>query len=191
MSKIHVLGCDPAFANFGMAHAVVDINTLEVEIVELELVQTEKSKAKTIRRSSDDLKRAEELYKRFVQGCGDKAVIFSEIPSGTQSARASWTLGIALGVLAASPIPLIQLTPTEIKIKTVGSKSASKQDMIDWAVFQHPKANWLTRKFKGKIELVKKNEHLADAVAAIHCGIESEQFQQVVAMHRMLASKAG
>ncbi|CAN8142705.1 conserved hypothetical protein [uncultured Thiomicrorhabdus sp.] len=189
MGKINVLGCDPAFKNFGMAHATVDTETLEVEILSLELIETEKDSAKTIRRSSDDLRRAQGLYLGFTRGAKEKSVIFSEIPSGTQSARASWALGIALGVLSASPTPLIQLSPNEVKLASAG-KNASKAEMIDWAYKLHPNANWLTRKLKGKVVLVNKNEHLADAVAAIYAGIESEQFRQVIEMHRSL-SKAG
>lgn len=187
MSKIHVLGCDPAFSNFGLAHAIVDVDTLEIEVLALDLIETEKDKNKTIRRSSDDLKRARLIYEGFVKASEGKAVIFSEVPSGTQSARASWALGIAMGILSAAPIPLIQLTPNEIKISTAG-KNATKREMIDWAAELHPKAPWLTQKRKGQIALLNKNEHLADAVAAIHCGIESEQFRQVLEMHRALAA---
>lgn len=44
---------------------------------------------------------------------------------------------------------------------------------------KHPKAPWLRRKQSGQDVLVNKNEHLADAVAAIHTGMQTDQFRQV------------
>jgi Holliday junction resolvasome RuvABC endonuclease subunit len=185
--KISVLGCDPAFANFGIVYAEVDIENLDIQVQRMHLVQTTKTKNKQIRKSSDDIKRARELHKAFNDATDSKAIVFSEIPSGTQSATASWGLGIAVGVLASCPIPIVQLTPNEVKIRTAG-KNASKREMIDWAVAQHPDAGWLTRKYKGEIELLNSNEHLADAIAVIHCGIESDQFLQMVELYKHAAA---
>ena len=43
---------------------------------------------------------------------------------------------------------------------------------------KHPKAPWLRRKQSGQDVLVNKNEHLADAVAAIHTGMQTDQFRR-------------
>ncbi|HAJ4688302.1 TPA: hypothetical protein HLV25_25800, partial [Escherichia coli] len=75
--------------------------------------------------------------------------------------------------------PLIQVTPNEIK-HFVGNKlTTSKEEIIQWATKKHPKAPWLRRKQSGQDVLVNKNEHLADAVAAIHTGMQTDQFRQV------------
>jgi hypothetical protein len=40
----------------------------------------------------------------------------------------------------------------------------------------------MTRKSKGKIELLNANEHLADSIWAIEAGIVTDQFKGAVAM---------
>ncbi|EPY0084352.1 hypothetical protein ACW66H_003979, partial [Shigella sonnei] len=62
----------------------------------------------------------------------------------------------------------------------VGNKlTTSKEEIIQWATKKHSKAPWLRRKQSGQDVLVNKNEHLADAVAAIHTGMQTDQFRQV------------
>lgn len=48
--------------------------------------------------------------------------------------------GICVGVLAACPVPLIQVSPTETKLAAVGDKGASKTVMIGWAVGEYQDA---------------------------------------------------
>lgn len=84
--------------------------------------------------------------------------------------------GVCIGILGGITIPTIQVTPTEVKLVATGSKTASKQDMIDWAVKQYPNAKWLTKTQKGITSLVSKNEHLADALATIHAGVLTDEF---------------
>ena len=76
------------------------------------------------------------------------------------------------------------MTPTEVKLAGAGKKTATKEEMINWAASQYPKANWLYQKRNGVKCLVNKNEHLADAVAAIHAGIQSETFKQLLSFQR-------
>ncbi len=120
------------------------------------------------------------------EGC---AVAISEVPSGAQSARAAFMLGSVVGVLASCPVPLIQVSPIEVKKATVGKKTASKQEMIDWAVARYPDLPWLRRKSRGELVLVNKNEHLADAVATLHCGVQSVQFAQLRALMNSAAAR--
>lgn len=63
----------------------------------------------------------------------DVNMVVVEVPVGSQSARSMASYGICIGILASITKPMIQVTPTEVKMATVGSKTASKQDMIDWA----------------------------------------------------------
>jgi hypothetical protein len=85
-----------------------------------------------------------------------------------------------VGVLGGCPAPLIELSPTEVKLAAIGSKTAGKEEMIEWAMGKYPYAPWIKRAGKP----VAKNEHLADAVATIHAGIKTEQFQSVLRMLR-------
>jgi len=176
VSVVRVVGFDPAFRRWGFAIAEIDTETLQVEIKDLILMKTENRSGKTVRKSSDELRRAVELRKAMQKYSADAQVVFSEIPGGAQSASAAKQLGIVLGILSALDKPLIQVTPIETKLAAVGSKVASKQEMIDWAVSSYPDAPWLMRKLKGEMVPVNDNEHLADAVAVIHAGVLTDDF---------------
>lgn len=188
MSKIHIVGIDPALRNFGFAQATLDVHTLEYTIDNLILVESESEAGKTVRKNSDDLRRAGDLYRGLVNACKGATLAIAEIPVGSQSARAMASYGMCVGVLAACPIPLIQVTPSEVKIAAVGKKTASKDEMIEWAMNRYPAAPWLMRKSKGVMTPMNDNEHLADACAAIEAGLLTSQFQQAVAMYRSMAA---
>lgn len=185
-----VIGIDPAFANMGLCRAGINLNVSQglkpLEIQELKLISTEGQDRKVVRKSSDDLRRAQELHAGLVEFCSPSyhpssfpRIAFAEIPSGAQSAAAAKALGIAVGVLAACPIPIIQVNPLQVKLFTAGKK-ATKDDMIAWAVGLYPDADWLRHGKEGRI--TKANEHLADAIAIIHAGIHTTEFKQLVAM---------
>jgi hypothetical protein len=182
MKTIHVAGLDVAFANFGMARAEIDIDVamnMYVNVTDLKLITTEGLNKKTVRKSSDDLRRAREILEPLKTFCLNfVGVAFAEVPSGSQQARSSWGLGISVGVLASCPVPVIQVSQLEVKMATVGKKTASKQEMIEWAVARHPAAPWLYSKKR----LVAANEHLADAVATIYAGMKTDEFKRLVAL---------
>ncbi|WP_218958956.1 RuvC family protein [Salinimonas marina] len=112
---------------------------------------------------------------------------FVEIPVGSQSARAMASYGICVGLLASIQIPIIQVTPAEVKIAATGSKTATKNEMIHWAVSQYSDADWLTTRRGGQDVVTNKNEHLADAVAAVHAGVKTDTFQQLLSFQRRIA----
>ena len=183
--KLTVLGIDPSFANMGFCVGNIDTDGIgkhfrhPMQIAELLLVSTEGRDKKEVRKSSDDLRRAKELHTALhdILDRHNPNIVFCEIPHGSQSARASWALGISVGVLASCSVPLIQLSALEVKLASVGNKSASKAQMIDWATKLFPDAEWL----KHNKKLVAKNEHLADAVAVINAGMRSDEFERLVA----------
>jgi Holliday junction resolvasome RuvABC endonuclease subunit len=180
--SLTVVGVDPALAHWGMCRAAINLSTLEVKVVDLLLVDTEKTGSKQVRASSDDLRRASELRAAFHRFCVGAAMVIAEVPSGTQSARGAMSNGICLGVLASSPLPIIEVSPMETKLATVGKKTASKADMIAWATAMYPAAPWLMSRGR----LVAKNEHLADAVAIVHAGLRTQAFQSSISVLKTL-----
>ena len=188
--KISVCGIDPAMSNFGFAEATYDTETGVIDILNLSLSETKpasKAVAKVLRKNSDDLNRASELYESFQEICKRSVYAFIEVPVGSQSARAMASYGMCIGIIASCPIPYFQLNPTEVKLNATGSKFAEKREMIEWAVRTHPEANWLKRTVKGNVEFIAKNEHLADAVASIYAGINGKEFKQAVAMFSVMS----
>lgn len=182
MSKITIMGFDPSFRNFGMAKGIFDLETGELENLQLALSESQASaNKKAVRVNSDDLERARKQYNALSQFIEGVDLMCVEIPVGSQSARAMASYGISIGIISTLQVPMIQVTPTEVKMVT-GHKNATKAQMIDWAYAQFPQANWLTSKSKGQTKLIGKNEHMADALAAIYAGVNTEQFRQARAL---------
>lgn len=191
MNTINLVGIDPALRNTGLAHAVYNLDYGTWNIVRVKLLKTESDKSKTVRKSSDDLACARimrEGIANFMAEVG-ATIAIAEVPSGTQSARGSMSNGICVGVLASVP-QLIEVNPTEVKLASVGNKTAKKYDIIQWAVGNWPNAGWLTRKLKGQIELLNDNEHIADASAAVAAGVNTQQFRQLVKLMQSMKAAA-
>lgn len=185
---IRVAGFDPSLRNFGIVIADVDISQPDYpfKVVSMELSQPkdEAKKAKTVRKNSDDLRRAKRLHDDFHAACKSVAFAFVEVPVGSQSARAMASYGICIGVLSSCPVPMIQLTPTEVKVAGAGVSTATKEEMIEAMREKHPEAKWLKHKVNGVEKLTNANEHLADAMAAIEAGLKTEEFKMTAAMLR-------
>ena len=183
--KIKVLGIDPSMSNWGLAFATVDSDTMAIELERLQLVSTkpeDKKVRKAVRQNSMDLRRAQELVGAQLIAQQGRAIAIAEVPVGSQSARAMASYGICIGILASLRIPLIEVTPNEVKLAGAGVKNATKDEMIQWAMKEFPNANWLTRRLHGEVVPTDANEHLADAVGAIKAGVQTQQFRQALAM---------
>jgi Holliday junction resolvasome RuvABC endonuclease subunit len=190
--KIKVAGLDPSTSNFGVCKALVDVSTLEVTVDDLILFQTENESKKGVIKTSDDLRRAREVTTFAREAIKDCALVVSEIPLGSAAMynNAILNAGVMIGVLAGLDVPLIEVSPQDVKIAAVGHRGACKEEMIEWAVKTYPNAPWLMRKLKGKLYPVAKNEHLADAVATVLAGVKTAQFRQALAMYRSMAATA-
>lgn len=177
------MAVDPSLRFTGVALGYVEDGRVTVEAVHL--IETEKTTAKTVRKNSDDLRCArlviDELQELRRQH--NPVVTIVEVPHGSQTARSSWTLGIMLGIIAGFPVPVVELTAVEVKKAFAGSKTASKDQMIELATTQYPELAWL--RHGGRLTL--KNEHLADAVAILHTGAASIQYRELARMLEVAA----
>ena len=182
MTVLKIASIDPSLSNFGLAKGTIDISveSFPVTLSELQLVETDtdKSARKVVRRNSEDLERARKLLRGMQRFIADVDMVFVEVPVGSQSARSMASYGICIGILSSIGKPLIQVTPTEVKLAAVGNKTASKSEMIDWASGLYPDLNWLVSRGK----MTAKNEHLADAIGAIHAGVLTDEFARAVSV---------
>lgn len=182
---IPVVGLDPSLRNWGIAQALLYPGTTQpIQVHAVDVIQPVLPKGKQVRQNSLDIEAAKQLTSGVLQAVEGAKAVFIEVPVGSQSARAMASYGICVGVLGAlraTGIPFFEVTPTEVKLAGPGIKTATKQDMISWATQQHPEANWPTY-VKGGEYLISeaKAEHMADACAAIHAGILSNPFQQLL-----------
>ncbi|MDX5369229.1 MAG: hypothetical protein LPL29_07605 [Alphaproteobacteria bacterium] len=186
LETLKVVAIDPAIANWGMAQFEIDLHEhdIDVRLTRLKLVTTEKSKVKSVRRNSDDLRRAGELYGETLLFARGAHCIFAEVPTGSQSARGAMSNGVCIGVMSALPYPIHQVMPSETKLAACGTKTASKVEIIAWATKLYPDGEWLRYKRNGEMHLSDANEHLADAVAIAHAGMKLDSFQQILQFAR-------
>lgn len=182
MAILNVLGLDPSLRNWGIAAGQYCTVTEKLVIKSIRVIRAEVPDGKQVRQNSKDLATAEQLYAGVKPFLGKVNLIFAEVPVGSQSARAMASYGVCVGILGAVryDTPFFEVTPDEVKRSTVGNKTATKKQMIDWAVAAHPEAPW-PRTTKGVI-VEGKAEHMADAIASIYAGLQSNQYKQLAAM---------
>ena len=178
--KIPVLGLDPSLRTWGMAEGMLDLESGELTDVNLILIETEKGQAgKNVRVNSEDLACAKDIAGPCFKACQRAKAIFVECPVGSQSAASMKGYGICVGILgsaAALGTPLIEVTATEVKLALTGNKNATKQNMIEAAVNLYPDANF--PRHNGRI--TNKAEHVSDALGAIHAGVNTSVFQNLM-----------
>lgn len=183
MSVIRVVGQDPSLNNWGLAAGFLNLKTMSLTIDTLDVTQPVKLEGKQVRQNSTDVDVARQLFEGARTVCKDAQMGFVEVPVGSKSARAMASYGICAGVLGslrATGIPFFEVTPTEVKLAAAGKKTATKSEMIAWALAQHPEAPWPMRKMKGvMVPIEGQAEHMADAIAAIYAGINTAEFQRV------------
>lgn len=185
---VRVVGFDPSMRNWGVARGVLTPGDAHgdpiVTIHSLDVIKTESEKTKSVRQNSHDLDAAEMLAKGAIEAAKGAQAIFVEVPVASQSARAALSCGLCIGVLGAlraMGIPFFEVSPNEVKLIAWGKKTATKDEMIQWAMKNHPSAPWPMQTKAGVTTVVASTaEHMADAVAAIHAGIASKSFKQML-----------
>lgn len=185
--KLQVCGFDPAMRNWGVSKGYYDTETKKLTVYEVSVIQPVLPTGKQVRQNSLDLESAKQLCAGAQDATKGAQAIFVEVPVGSQSARASVGYGVCVGVLGAlraTGIPFFEVTANEVKMAGAGKKTATKSEMIEWAVAKHPEANWPTYKQNGEIRVTEaKAEHMADATGAIYAGLSSNSFQQMLSFN--------
>lgn len=178
-NTVKVLGIDPAYTHVGLVLADIDpVTGAVVGTPLLRLVVTKPGKEKkTVRKSSDDLRRCRELHTALVPLVAQAHVVCAEMPVGSQNASAMKGVGACTMLLAMIQKPLIELTPEEVKLASVGKKTATKKEVIAWAYDRHPEAAWLRLNDKPTGRLINDNEHIADALGVIEAATKTDHFK--------------
>lgn len=179
--SIKIVGLDPSLRNWGIAIGTYDLETKEVKISAVNTSCPVLPDTKQTRVNSLDLESARQHFNEIFADCRDAQAVFVEVPVGSQSARAMASYGICVGILGALKgmgIPFFEVTPTEVKMISVGNKKATKAEMIKWAKGKNPEAPWASS--------AAKAEHQADALGAIYAGLNLTLFQQTVKLFQTL-----
>lgn len=186
MALIRVVGFDPSLRHWGAACGVYDTLTSELRITHAEVIEPVIPTGKQVRQNNKDLEAAHQHGTAVLRIVAEAEAIFVEMPVGSQSARAMASYALCVGVLGmlrATGTTFYELTPTEVKKIATGKATATKKEMIDWAVQAHPEAPWPYYKRHGKALISETTaEHIADAIAAIYAGVDSAQFRAVISI---------
>ena len=184
---IPVAGMDPALRNWGTAEGLLCLDTGMLDEVKVGIARTKKGKTKQVRVNSDDLQRCEDLAQLAFEVGERRKVVFIECPVGSQNASGMKSYGASIGIVACmrtKGIQVIEVTADEVKVALTGNKNASKADMIAAAFALYPDAGW--NYDKGK--LTACNEHRADAIGAIHAGVLTPAFQQLMSLFKKVTA---
>lgn len=185
--EIDVVGMDPSMDHWGLVTAKLCLVNGFLTPTNLSVIEPTRITAKQVRVNSKDMHRAEQLAVAAINACQKAKVVFVECPVGSQSARAMASYGICVGILGAIRalgIPLIEVTATDVKAALSGNKLASKADMIRAGLATYPDANWPRYEKNGKGfqkgEIHSKAEHVADGLGAIHAGVLTPEFKNLL-----------
>lgn len=179
---MYIIGIDPSLTHTGL----VCLDTISMKVVGSQLIVTGKDQTKKIRVSSDIISRCREIYNEVLNfitawNMGKYPMfVAAETPSGTQNHNAAVGYGIVSMLLAGITPEPIEVTPDEVKKASVGKGTATKAQMILWAVEKHPELPWKiakSGKTKGKPTL--DNEHLADALGVIYAAMKLPEFKRL------------
>lgn len=178
---IQVAGLDPSFRNWGVAEASLDLDTGVLSNPHLSVIKTgDEPKGKQVRQNSYDLTASSELAGAMSLLIPSVKIFFVEVPHGSQSASSMKGYGVCIGILGymrATGATIIEVSESESKKIFVGKRTATKEEMINQAVGYYPDANWPRR--GGKI-VAGTAEHMADAIAAIHAGVNTPEFTNLM-----------
>jgi crossover junction endodeoxyribonuclease RuvC len=144
--SVLLLGLDPGFAALGWSllevHPTAGMEPARIDVVDLGVCETSPDSRKSlVLRSDDNLRRARELAAflydktlasmrrgRLVAICAES---FSPPRNSSAAAKVAMTWGALAAISVQAGVPIVQCSPQQLKIALCGSKSASKQDIMD------------------------------------------------------------
>jgi Holliday junction resolvasome RuvABC endonuclease subunit len=172
------LSIDSSLANTGAAIGIIEKDK-SVTVKGISLHETKKTSNKQIRASSDTIQRGRSTFKFILAAIQywQPDFIFVETPSGSQSSAGMKSYGMTCQLIAGLDPKPIEVTPDEVKKASVGNKTASKKEMMEWAYNLFPDLEWDMNKSTGQLK--NKNEHMADAIAIVYAGIKTDDFVRV------------
>lgn len=177
-----VLGLDPSLRNWGIAQCKYS-EDLGLHDMSVSLIHTDPVKEK-MPKNHKDLASAFDIATEIKQFIKHTDIVLVEAPVGSQSSRAMASYGIVMGLLGAikaSGLPMIIVTPRDVKKALTNNPEASKNQMIDKAFKLWPGAGWPLHKSRGlSVPIASKSEHMADAIGALYAGLKNPEFKKLI-----------
>lgn len=176
---IKYMSLDPSLTNTAVVYGELDTSTDTLYPKNYKLINTVKTKLKTIRASSDLVRRCrtinEELQKLIDEYKPD--VVFVETPSGSQNYSGAISYAVSCYLIGTINPPPIEVTPLEVKMASVGKGTASKKDVMNYCLKKFPDFPYELKKDGSMVEA--KMEHVCDSIASSVAGVKSKQYSQL------------
>jgi len=173
---MRVLGIDGGFASMGIA--VLELTPDQELLRDVYVVRTQKSDRKLQVLAGDDTaRRGRELAHHVGLAITSQSpgAIVIESPSWPRNAGVAAKLGVAFGVVYALAekhgLPLLQVSPQQVKKSLCGRKDAAKEDIIAAVEARFPSVTWPSQKGLW--------EHAADSIAVVLAGLDSDVIRAV------------
>ena len=189
MTRLTVFGLDPGLGMTGYALAAVDpVAGTIADVFEVGIIQTQRTKLRAVRKTSDDLRRAREHVAalRRITSSRHIDIVAAEMVTITPYTYPTFSFGVMTGILAGLEQPIVEVLPYEVKVAATGNERAGKQEIIEWALGlpssapvswpSSPRTNRLGIAYRGEF-ISKAAEHPADALAVIQAALRTEQFR--------------
>lgn len=186
---VNVMALDSGLANTGLVVAGIDRQG-NIVILHAECLCTEReAKARRIYVTDDYVRRVTDIARAINANLKKykPVLIVAELPvSGGKSASAHFGMGVAVTLAATiaelSGVPMRNYCWDDGKFKMTGRKSAGKDDVQTAVLAKYPVLktekydfiNKRTQKPTGKFE------HVADAIAVLECGVDSDVIKALI-----------
>lgn len=173
------MSLDPSLTNTAVVWGEIDIATDTIRPIGYELINTVKTTLKTIRASSDLVRRCRTINEKLhplIENY-NPAVVFVETPSGSQNYSGAISYAVSCYLIGTINPPPIEVTPLEVKMSSVGKGTASKKDVMNYCLKNFPDFPYERKKDGSLVE--NKMEHVCDSIATSVAGIKSKQYTQI------------
>lgn len=176
---IKYMSLDPSLTNTAVVWGKLDISKDILYPEGYELINTVKTKLKTIRQSSDLVRRCRTINEKLHELIEDYKpnVVFVETPSGSQNYSGAISYAVSCYLIGTIDPPPIEVTPLEVKMYSAGKGTASKKDIMEYCINKFPDFPYERKKDGTLVEA--KMEHVCDSIATSIAGIKSKQYVQL------------
>ena len=178
---MHLIGLDIAFTNTGMVSVHIGDDN-EPILNSCMVIETSKNEtSERVSSTLDNLQRAQKIHaaikEMFDEARPDLVVV--ESMSWPRNASSATKMAMSWGAIAPllGEIPIIEVSPQDIKLVVAGSKSASKEQVQHGVLHLIPSSAWVRDVVETQIRKASLREHCYDALGAVLAAQRTEKYR--------------
>jgi Holliday junction resolvasome RuvABC endonuclease subunit len=166
---IRILAVDPGFCHTGIVAMELQSGVWRPVLLETVTTEPPKEKSKLLKGDCDFARLLMTADRMLAEAPKARGLLAELPPGGAKSAAAQRAMALASGLLAGLvaslrlPYELVQ--PGDVKKSVTGKRSASKEEIMDWAGRQWPEETARFASKRAASGWTAEFEHVADALA--------------------------